>query len=209
MTVSTSEHLTISPRVLYVGTPVMLLSTSNSDGTANLSPASSYWALGQMLTLGLLSGGHTLANLHERPGLTVNFPSPQHWRAVEAIADTTGALPVPEPKSGRYQHVSDKFSLSGFTPLPSELVGPPRVAECALQFETTVQRITPGIGDYHIVEATVQRVHAHADIVPDGTQHIDPRSWQPMIYSFRHYFGIGSEHGHRPNSETARFPTKS
>jgi flavin reductase (DIM6/NTAB) family NADH-FMN oxidoreductase RutF len=31
----------VEPRVLYFGTPVVLVSTSNEDGTANLSPMSS------------------------------------------------------------------------------------------------------------------------------------------------------------------------
>ena len=82
-----TEHITIHPSSLYVGTPVMLLGTENPDRSANLASSSSFWALGQMLTLGGRSDGQTIANLLRRPGLTVNFPSPQHWRAVEAIAD--------------------------------------------------------------------------------------------------------------------------
>ena len=181
----------------------MLISSENADGSANLSPASSYWALGQMLVLGLLADGHTAANLAERPGLTVNFPGPELWHHIEAIADTTGADPVPIAKSGRYVHEKDKFGRLGLTPQPSELVTPPRVQECALQFETVVRRTTLGVGDYLMVEAEVVRVHASPDIVVPGTNHIDPQSWAPTIYSFRHYFGLGTEHGFRPTSDTA------
>ncbi|MEO3745051.1 hypothetical protein [Plantactinospora sp. B5E13] len=39
-------HLTIRPRIWYFGTPVVLVSTENADGTANLAPISSAWALG-------------------------------------------------------------------------------------------------------------------------------------------------------------------
>lgn len=198
-----TEHITIRPSSLYVGTPVMLLGTENPDGSANLASSSSFWALGQMLTLGVRSDGQTIANLLRRPGLTVNFPSPQHWRAVEAIADTTGSHPVPDSKSDGDRHEGDKFPGSGFTSQPSDLVNPPRVAECALQFEAAVRRATPGFGNYYVVEAAVLRVHAHTDIVAEGSNHIDPHAWKPMICSFRHYFGIGVEPGCRPNSDTA------
>ena len=36
----------INPPVLYFGTPVIILSTLNEDGSTNLSPLSSAWALG-------------------------------------------------------------------------------------------------------------------------------------------------------------------
>lgn len=197
------SHLVIHPSVLYVGTPVMLLGSTNGDGTANLAPASSYWALGQMLVIGLEDGGQTIDNVTTRPELTVNFPGPELWPAVERIADTTGRSPVPAEKAHRYAHVADKFAAAGLTPEAADLVAPPLVAECALQLEARVLRITKGLEGYSIVEAEVVRVHADPRIVAPGTQHIDPRAWEPTIYSFRHYFGIGKEHGHRPTSDTA------
>lgn len=199
----TPTHIPIEPSVLYVGTPVMLLGTRNPDGSPNLSAASSYWALERMLVLGLLADGHTLANLKDRPELTVNFPGPELWDRVEAIADTTGADPVPAEKSPRSIHARNKFGRAGLTAQPSELVAPPRVQECALQFEAVIRRVTPGVGDYAMVEAEVIRVHARPGIVVPGTNHVDPRAWEPTIYSFRHYFGLGAGHGHRPTSDTA------
>ncbi len=37
---------TIQPSILYYGTPVLMLSTLNENGSTNLSPLSSSWALG-------------------------------------------------------------------------------------------------------------------------------------------------------------------
>ncbi|MBQ0901029.1 hypothetical protein [Micromonospora sp. U21] len=85
-TPTVTEHLTITPSILYFGTPVALLSTENDDGSANLAPISSAWALGQV-------------------------------------------------------------------------------------------------------------------VVP-GTNHVDPAAWHPLIYNFRHYFGLGAELGHSFRSET-------
>lgn len=106
-------HVTITPSVLYFGTPVVLLSTENEDGTVNLAPMSSAWALGQVIVLG------------------------------------------------------------------------------------------PGAGEeFLIVQAAVLRVHADPRIVVPGTQHVDPRRWSPLIYNFRHYYGLGPELGHTFRSQT-------
>lgn len=204
MTEADPSHVTIHPSTLYVGTPAMLIASRNSDGTDNLAPASSYWALGSMLVIGLEDGGKTIENVTSMPELTVNFPQPELWRSLEAIGDTTGADPVPAAKTPRYRHVADKFAAAGLTPQPSEIVGPPRVAECALQFEAIVRRITPGLEGYSIVEAEVVRVHAVPEIILSGSELVDPRAWRPTIYAFRHYFGLGQEHGHRTSSDVAR-----
>ncbi|MFE4950017.1 flavin reductase [Leifsonia sp. NPDC056665] len=190
-------HRVVRPPILYAGTPVILLSSLNADGSPNLAAASSYWALGQMLALGLETEGQTLANLQERPQVTVSFPPPPLWAAVERIAELTGRAEVPAAKAGRYTHHADKFAAAGLTPQASDLVGPPRVAECLLQLEAEVRRITPGVtGEYAIAEAEVVRVHADRRIIADG-DHIDPLAWQPIVYSFRHYFGIGEPLGAR------------
>jgi hypothetical protein len=44
-----SEHATVTPSILYFGTPVVLLSTENENGTFNLAPMSSAWALGHAI----------------------------------------------------------------------------------------------------------------------------------------------------------------
>ena len=68
------SHVVIRPSVLYVGTPVMLLGSVNGEGGVNLAPASSYWALGQMLVIGLEAEGQTIDNVRAVPEITVkNF----------------------------------------------------------------------------------------------------------------------------------------
>jgi flavin reductase (DIM6/NTAB) family NADH-FMN oxidoreductase RutF len=59
-------------------------------------------------------------------------------------------------------------------------------------------------GDFVIVEARVLRVHAAPELVVPGTQHVAPEAWSPLVYNFRHYFGLGSELGHGFRSETPR-----
>ena len=205
-TATTADHLPLSPSILYFGTPVALLTTANPDGTANLAPISSLWALGHTVVLGLGAEGRTIANLADRPELVINLPSPDLWEAVERLAPLTGATPVPAAKRGIYRHEPDKFAAAGLHPQDSEVVGPPRVAECPLQLEATVRTTTPAgpEGGFRIVECDVVRIHAAASVVVPGTQHIDPAAWSPLIYNFRHYFGLGRpELGHGFRSETA------
>lgn len=56
-------HLVPGLKVLYFGTPVVLVSTLNPDGTANLAPMSSAWWLGQAAMLGMGANSQTAANL--------------------------------------------------------------------------------------------------------------------------------------------------
>lgn len=187
-----TPHLTITPSILYFGTPVALLSTINPDGSANLAPISSAWALGQSVLLGLGTTGQTASNLGERSELVINLPGPELWHAVEQLGSLTGRNPVPESRAS-YTYEPDKFGAAGLTSLASELVAPPRVAECLLQLEARAVDIRQMKGEHLVVEAEVVRVHAAPDIVLPGTSHIDPGVWQPLIYSFRHYFGLSPQ----------------
>lgn len=198
------EHVAIQPSILYFGTPVVLLSTENDDGTANLTPMSSAWALGRTIVLGLGANGQAGHNLGRRPDLVVNLPESAQWPAVERLAPLTGRNPVPPAKADRFRFEPDKFGAAGLHSQAAHLVRPPRVAECPLQFEARAERIHRDDPDLLVVEAAVLRVHADPRIVVPGTQHVDPAAWDPLIYNFRHYFGLGPELGHTFRSETAR-----
>ncbi|MFD5692229.1 flavin reductase family protein [Streptomyces rubiginosohelvolus] len=199
-----SEHMTVTPSILYFGTPVVLLSTENENGSFNLAPMSSAWALGHVIVLGISAEGQTAHNLRSRRDLVVNLPGPAQWPAVERLAPLTGRTPVPAGKRGSFRFEPDKFAAAGLRPQPSELVRPPRVTECPMQLEARVARAQPDFsGDFLIVEAQVLKVHADPRIVVSGSQHIDPAAWSPLIYNFRHYYGLGPELGHSFRSQTA------
>lgn len=200
-----AAHCVIAPKILYFGTPVVLLTSVNADGSANLAPMSSAWALGQTVVLGIGVEGQSARNLRARHDLVINLPSPDLWPQVERLASLTGRQPVPESKRGTFRYEPDKFAAAGLTPQPAELVQAPRVAECPLQFEARAARVrTDAGGEFVIVEARVLRVHAAPELVVPGTQHVAPEEWSPLLYNFRHYFGLGAELGHSFRSETPR-----
>ncbi|MFB4273224.1 flavin reductase family protein [Nonomuraea sp. GTA35] len=203
MTDPAIDHVTIEPSVLYFGTPVALLSTENPDGSFNLAPMSSAWALDKVIVLGLGEEGQSARNLAERPELVINLPAPHQWEAVERLAPLTGRHPVPATKHAGCRFEPDKFGAAGLRPEPSDGVRPPRVAECPLQFEARAQRVRQDVSaSFVIVEAVVTRVHADPRLVVPGTQHVDPAAWSPLIYNFRHYFGLGPQLGHSYRSQT-------
>ena len=200
----------IHPSILYFGTPVVLITTRNVDGSTNITPMSSAWALADRIVIGLAGGGQGLANLQRERECVLNFASEDMHRGVERIAPTTGSEPVPAWKEAiGYRHESDKFALGGWHAVPSLSVKPPRIAECPLQLEArvlldverTLQAWRDAAGGYAIIELEVLHVHAHEDVTVAGTQHIDPQRYRPLFYLFRHYIGTGQPLGHTFKAE--------
>lgn len=194
----------IKPKILYYGMPIYLLSTSDEDGTTNISPMSSSWALGNYVILGIGLGGKSIENLERNRECVINLPSSSQWKQVEKIAPYTGLEHVPVYKQEMgYTYQKDKFALAGLTPLDSKFVKPQRIKECPLQIETIVKQIRIPEYDpfFAIVETEVVHVHAHEEIIL-GENHIDPQKWSPLFYNFRHYFSIGEELGKNYRAES-------
>jgi flavin reductase (DIM6/NTAB) family NADH-FMN oxidoreductase RutF len=205
LTSAAADTLEIRPKILYFGTPVVLLTTLNEDGSPNLAPMSSAWALGSHLVLGLGLGGQSWRNLAERGECVVNLPSADLWRRVEALAPLTAASPVPAEKEAQgFRHERRKFEAAGLTASPATRVRPPRVAECPLQIEAIVRRldtITDAAVPFGVAVVEAVAVHAHRQVVRDR-DHVDPATWRPLIYNFRHYYGLGAELGKTFRAET-------
>jgi flavin reductase (DIM6/NTAB) family NADH-FMN oxidoreductase RutF len=195
--VNTPAHTAIEPGILYFGTPVVLISSTNEDGSANLAPMSSAFWLGWRAILGLGARSKTAQNLVRTRECVLNLPSDAQAAAVDRLALTTGSDPVPQRKAQRgYFHVAAKFSRAGLTAVPSETVVPPRVAECPVAMEAVVEAVHPVGDDGGIVafEVRVQRVFVHDEIRLAGSDdRIDPDRWRPLIMSFQKFYGLGEQ----------------
>ena len=108
-------------KMLYFGTPVVLISSENPDGTTNIAPMSSAWWLGETAMLGLGVGSQTFRNLSRRPAIVLNLVDGQAVDAVDRLALLTGRCDVPEHKVARgYTYERDKFAAAGLTPAEFE-----------------------------------------------------------------------------------------
>src|SRR4051794_41816357 len=110
-------HATIEPAILYFGTPVVLVSSLNEDGTPNVAPMSSAWWLGWSCLLGFGARSKTPANILRTRECVLNLPSVDQVGAVDRLARLTGSNPVPPHKTAMgYQYEPDKFGVAGKTP---------------------------------------------------------------------------------------------
>src|SRR5688572_25897809 len=195
-----NNHTTIDPAILYFGTPVVLVSSINPDGSSNLAPMSSAWWLGRSAMLGFGARSQTPINILRTGECVLNLPSVTQVAAVNRLARTTGSNPVPPHKQAMgYRHECDKFGVAGLTMLDSELVTAPRVAECPVHLEAVLEG-THSLaqsdelrrGNLVAIEVRIVRVHVDDAVRIDGyADRIDPRKWRPLIMSFCEFFGLG------------------
>jgi flavin reductase (DIM6/NTAB) family NADH-FMN oxidoreductase RutF len=197
-----APHIVCEPSILYFGTPVVLISSENEDGSANLAPMSSAFQLGWRSILGLNALSKTTLNMIRTGQCVLNLPSVDNVAAVNRLACLTGSNPVPPVKLARgYTYEKYKFETAGLTPVPSLTVTPPRALECPVQMEAVVAAKHDLMEDDDVArgkivtfEVRVTRVHIHPDILMDGLlNRIDPDKWRPLIMSFQRYYSLGGE----------------
>lgn len=116
------------------------------------------------------------------------------------LAKTTGREDMsPFKQATGYRYVRDKFGAAGLTPMPSDLVSPPRVAECPVQMEVGLVQArgleeddAEAKGRMMALEVQVLRVHADETVMQDGSRNrIDADRWRPLMMSFQHFYGLG------------------
>lgn len=189
-----NTHVDIDPAILYFGTPVVVLSTLNEDGTTNLMPMSSVFWLGRTAVLGIGASSQTALNLRRRPEIVLNLPSVDLVTEVDRLALTTGngAMSATKAKRG-YVHVPDKYAHAGLTAYGSDTVLPTSVAECPVHIEGTVAELhelrEPKLC---AVEVAVSAVRVMPDVRLEGhPNRIDPDRWRPLVMSFQQFYGLG------------------
>jgi flavin reductase (DIM6/NTAB) family NADH-FMN oxidoreductase RutF len=169
-------HIRSESSILYFGTPVVLISTVNEDGSYNLAPMSSAWWLGWRCMLGLAASSKTTENLLRTGECVLNLPSADQVDCVDAIARTTGSSPVPLSKAMRgYSTVREKFQAAGLTPTPSEIVAAPRALGCPVQMETSLAEAHPVAADAPVlagfalkIEVSIERQWQRAVALAQG-----------------------------------------
>lgn len=195
-------HIESNLPILYFGTPVVLISTKNEDGTDNLAPFSSIFWLTTRCVIGISASSHTSTNLLRKKECVLNLPSAEQVKAVNALAKTTGRSDLPAAKKQKgYVFHPDKFSLAGLTPKASQCVSANRVVECPVQMEARVMAVH-GLGEDDpmlrgrilYIELDIIRVYAEEGILwPGKTDRIHPDRWKPLIMSFQEFYTLGEK----------------
>lgn len=154
---------------IIVPRPIALVSTIDAAGNANLAPFSFFAGVGSapptvLFCPALRPDGSgqgrrkdTLHNVEQTREFVINVVS----EAISAQANITAAEVGPDV---------DEFRLSGLTPVPSEVVKPPRVVESPAQMECRLMQIIytgdqPASGV--VVLGEVLRFHIREDLVED------------------------------------------
>lgn len=194
-------HQTINPAILYWGSAVVIISSTNPDGTINLAPMSSAWWLGQRCMLGLAAQSQTTLNLQRTRQCVLNLPSDTMVAQINALAKTTGRQEMsPFKTAAGYCYVKDKFKVAQLTPMASEMVKPSRVLECPVQVEAELVQVNEMYRDeegkegcFLALEVKILQIHAEENILrAEEPNKVDADRWRPLMTVFQHFYGLGA-----------------
>ena len=168
-----------------VPTPVWLVGTYDKEGKPNIATVA--WggicsSDPPSVTVSLRKSRHSYDAILERKAFTINVPS----ESFVCAADYAGIA------SGRD---ADKFGTAGLTPVRSDLVDAPYVAEFPLILECRLLR-TVEIGVHTQFIGEIVDVKAEEDVLNAGGL-LDAAKVLPLAYSpaTRTYYGLGAEVG--------------
>lgn len=152
--------------------PIALISTLSHDGVRNLAPFSFFTGISSNPPLICFCPGprseagprkDTLVNISRTKEFVVNIVS-------EEIAEAMNLT------SGEYPPETDEFVVAGLTPIASDVVKPPRVAESHVNMECTLRlaiEFSENPGGGNLVIGEVVRFHVDERIISENLR-IDP-----------------------------------
>ncbi|RLZ10777.1 flavin reductase family protein [Faecalibacter macacae] len=147
--------------------PICFASTMDKEGNVNLSPFSFFNMMGQNPPICVFSPlrkmrdgstKHTLENVWEHPECVINIVN------YDMVQQQSLA-------SVEYEKGVNEFIKAGFTPIASEIVQPPRVAESPFQMECKVREvisISDEPGAANIVIAEVVKMHVQEQYLDEN-----------------------------------------
>ena len=151
--------------------PIAFVSTVNAAGVTNLAPFSYFNAVASEPPLVAISINDraddpkdTLRNIRETREFVVNVVSEP---LLDAMVRTAGEWP----------RGTSEFDASGLTPMPSERVRPPYVAESPLQLECQLYSEVK-LGNSFLVVGEVILARVRDDVMVDGR--VDPARLAPV-----------------------------
>jgi flavin reductase (DIM6/NTAB) family NADH-FMN oxidoreductase RutF len=175
----------LGPKTIVYPTPVFVVGTYDADGRPNVMTVA--WggiccSKPPCVSIAVRKATYTYGNLVERKAFTVSIPSRDH----AAHADYFGIA------SGRDE---DKFAVSGLTPVRSELVDAPYVAEFPLVLECSVVHVAE-LGLHTLFVGEIKDIKADESVLDEDGKisalSVRPFSWAPAE---NRYYAMGDDLG--------------
>lgn len=146
--------------------PIALVSTLSNEGVPNLSPYS-FFTVAAYSPLILV-----FFPLHFKKGEELKDTAKNMFQNGECVIHITTEEMAEKANvtSGLYEYGKNEFEISGFTPIPSDIVKPFRVKEAPVQFEGKLYKHVPigdGLGSSDAFFVEVVRAHFDEAVFDD------------------------------------------
>ena len=175
----------VGPRTIIFPTPALVIATYDKEGKANAMTAA--WAgiccsKPPCVAVSLMKSRYTYDNIIEQKAFTVNIASEADVKSVDYFGIASG-------------RTTDKFSVTGLTPVKSSLINAPyieeypMILECKLLQTVEIGSHTQFIGEILDVKADPSMLTE--DGLPD-IEKVMPICFGPAKVN---YFGIGKKLG--------------
>jgi len=175
----------IGPKTIIFPTPALVVATYDKNGRPNAMTAA--WSgiccsTPPCVAVSLLKSRYTYENIIEQKAFTINIASEDQVKSVDYFGIATG-------------RTTDKFSITGLTPVQSTLVHAPYIEEYPVILECRLQQAVE-IGSHIQFIGEVLDVKADESVLTeDGWPDIErvrPVCFSPSKVS---YFGVGKKLG--------------
>jgi flavin reductase (DIM6/NTAB) family NADH-FMN oxidoreductase RutF len=172
-------------KTIVFPTPVFIVGTYDEDEQPNMMAAA--WggiccSRPPSVSVSMRSATYSHGNILAREAFTINIASERYVKE----ADYVGLV------SGRDV---DKFAETGLTPVKSDLVDAPYVAEFPLTLECKLSQVVE-IGLHTLFVGEIMDVKAEADVF-DDEGHVDIEKVRPLLWApdGGGYYGVGEHLG--------------
>ncbi|MGL5514399.1 MAG: flavin reductase family protein [Sporomusa sp.] len=179
----------LGPKVVAMPSPVWVVASYNAAGQPDMMTVA--WggiccSSPPCVAISVQQSRLTYSNILQQQAFTINIPSVQHIAATDYIGIVSGKN-------------TDKFSVTGFTPVASDIVNAPYIQEFSLALECSLIH-TVDLGLHTQFIGAILDVKADAEIL--GQNGIpDARLVKPLISSAadRAYYACGEYLGQAYN----------
>lgn len=122
------EKIRVNFKKMYYGFPVILISYFDENGVPNVTTLSSSYTLSNMVLLGFGSKSYAVNNIKKIKDFVINIPDRKLMKEIDFCGYSTGSN-------------CKKFDFTNLTPIKSEIINAPTIAECPISIECTLADI--------------------------------------------------------------------